>query len=228
MSKPLFLCIEGGDGSGKGTQYQLLAERLQKERVPLLQVDFPRYGQPSAELVGRYLNNDFGDATKLDPQLASLPYAIDRLAAKPEIEAALGSGKTVLANRFSASNMAHQGAKLASSAKRRAFFQWLHELEHGIMGIPEPDCYLVLHVPAAIAQQRVLQKADRSYTSKKLDGHEADLQYQQRAEQTYLDLVTTFPKRFILIECVDGDYQKTPEEIHNEIWNQIQELLNHE
>jgi len=228
MTKGVFICIEGGDGSGKGTQHQLLSDRLRKEGKQFITVDFPRYGEPSAELVGLYLNNEFGDATKLDPRLASLPFAIDRQAAKPEIEQALKNGKLVLANRFSASNMAHQGAKFAGHAERVAFFKWLHRLEHEIMGIPEPDYHFVLHVPAKIAQARVLQKADRSYTTKKLDGHEADLGYQKRAEQTYVDLVATFPERFGLVECVEGEYQKTPAEIHEEIWNKVKELMHYE
>ncbi len=92
------------------------------------------------------------------------------------------------------------------------------------MEIPEPDYHFVLHVPAAIAQKRVLQKADRSYTTKKLDGHEADLKYQERAEQTYRDLVSTFPERFIAVECVTDGHEKTPAEIHAEIWTQVREL----
>lgn len=225
MTRGLFLCIEGGDGSGKGTQYELLAERLEKSGEKLFKVDFPRYGQPSAELVELYLNNEFGDATKLDPRLASLPYAIDRLAAKEEIETALAKGQLVLANRFTASNLAHQGAKFKGATERKAFFKWLHNLEHGVMHIPEPDYHFILHVPAQIAQARVLKKADRAYTTKKLDGHEADLDYQKRAEQTYLDLAKTFPDRFGVMECVKGVYEKTQEEIHEEIWTKVRELL---
>lgn len=228
MNRGLFLCVEGTDGSGKGTQYELLANHIENDGQQLLRVDFPRYGQPSAELVELYLNNEFGDATKLDPRLASLPYAIDRQAAKPEIEEALVLGKIVLANRFSASNMAHQGAKFLNKEKRKEFFGWLHNLEHVIMGIPEPDYHFVLHVPASIAQKRILGKADRSYTTKKLDGHEVNLTYQQNAEQTYLDLIETFPERFGLIECVVGDYEKQPAEIHEEIWAIVKGMVQYE
>lgn len=221
----LFLCIEGGDGSGKGTQYEMLLTRLRALKRPVLALDFPQYGQPSAELVERYLRNEFGTATKIDPRLASLPYAIDRLAAKPKIEQAIGNGKLVLANRFTASNMAHQGAKLTNQVDRVAFFSWLRQLEHEIMGIPEPNQHYVLHVPAAIARKRVLQKTTRSYTNKKLDSHEADLAYQRRAEQTYLDLVKTFPANFEVIECIDGTRAKTPGEVHAEIWQRVKELI---
>jgi dTMP kinase len=225
MSKGLFLGIEGGDGSGKTTQHELLAARLEEAGYPLLRVSFPRYGQPSAELVERYLHNDFGDATKLNPQLASLPYAIDRLAASPEINAAIADGTVVLAGRFTASNMAHQGAKFANRDERIEFFTWLQNLEHGIMRIPEPDYHFVLHLPADIALERVQKRDDGSSTGKKIDGLETSLKYQQQAEQTYLDLVETFPDRFTLIECMDGNRARSPEEIHEEIWGKVQELL---
>lgn len=224
MERGLFLCIEGGDGSGKSTQHELLATRLEHEGRALHRVNFPRYGQPSAELVELYLHNEFGDATKLDPRLASLPYAIDRLAASDEIRAALKAGTMVLAGRFSASNMAHQGAKFSDRDKRKAFFRWVHDLEHGIMHIPEPDYHFVLHLPAAVALERVAKRDDGTATGKKIDGHETDLDYQQRAEQTYLDLAETFPERFGLIECMDGERARTPEEIHEEIWQKAQGL----
>lgn len=224
MDRGLFLCIEGGDGSGKSTQHELLATRLEREGRTLHRVNFPRYGQPSAELVELYLHNEFGDATKLDPRLASLPYAIDRLAASDEIRAALEAGTMVLAGRFSASNMAHQGAKFSDRNKRKAFFRWVHDLEHGIMRIPEPDYHFVLHLPAAVALERVAKRDDGTATGKKIDGHETDLDYQRRAEQTYLDLAETFPERFGLIECMDGERARTPEEIHEEIWQKAQGL----
>jgi dTMP kinase len=223
VSKGLFLCIEGGDGSGKSTQHELLASRIEAEGRSLLRLNFPRYGQPSAELVELYLQGEFGDATKLDPRLSSLPYAVDRLAATPEIHRALKAGTVVLAGRFTASNMAHQSAKLPARAERIHFFKWLANLEYGIMGIPEPDYHFVLHLPAAIALQRVQERHDAG--TKKLDGHELSPSYQARAEQTYLDLAAAFPDRFSLIECMDGKRARPVEEIHEEIWRKVQERI---
>lgn len=223
MSKGLFLCIEGGDGSGKSTQHELLAKRLEADNHPLLRLNFPRYGQPSAELVELYLHGEFGDATKLDPRLASLPYAIDRLAAAPEIRQATSAGTMILAGRFTASNMAHQGAKFATQSERTHFFKWLANLEYNIMQIPEPDYHFVLHVPAAVALERVQQRHDAG--GKKPDGHETNPAYQKRVEQTYLGLTATFPDRFGLVECMDGSKQRSAEEIHEEIWHKVQELI---
>jgi len=225
MTNGLFLCLEGSDGTGKGTQHELLVNRLIEENYDVLQLDFPQYGQPSAELAELYLNNTFGNAVDLHPKLASLCFAVDRLEAKDRIIQAKQLGSIVLANRFSASNMAHQAAKFDLRQDRVDFFNWLHNWEHDIMGIPEPDQYLLLRLPAAIAQQRVLQKQQRSYTDSKLDGHEADLAYLKRAENTYQDLADTFPDNFIVVDCVDGDYEKSASEIHEEIWQHKDRLL---
>jgi len=224
MSKGLFLCIEGSDGTGKGTQHELLAKHLGAEHIPTLLVDFPRYGQPSAELIECYLHNEFGDATKLDPRLASLPYAIDRLAASPQITSALGQGTWVLANRFAASNMAHQGAKFSAQEKRIDFFKWLARLEYDIMNIPEPDYHFILHLPAKTAQERIQHRAAQD-AGRALDAHEMDVTHLERAEQTYLDLASAFPDRFGLIECMDGERARSAEEIHEEIWHKVQERM---
>lgn len=225
MGKGLFLCIEGGDGSGKTTQHMLLAKQLRDAGHTVETVDFPQYGQPSAELVTAYLNNEFGPATELDPRLASVLFAVDRLAAKDRIQTALESNAFVLANRFTASNMAHQAAKIPDEAKQVEFFRWVHQFEHEVLGIPEPDHHFLLHLPAATALQRIQNRPSRSQTGKSLDGHETDLDYQVRAEKRYLELAATFPDKFTIIEGVDGTHEKTPQEINTEIWGHVTHLI---
>lgn len=221
MAKGLFLCIEGGDGSGKTTEHAMLAKQLRSAGYTVETVDFPQYGQPSAELVTAYLNNEFGPATELDPRLASVLFAVDRLAAKDRIQTALQNGAFVLANRFTASNMAHQAAKIQDEAKQIEFFRWVHQFEHGVLGIPEPDHHFLLHLPAATALQRIQNRQSRSGSGKSLDGHETDLDYQIRAEKRYLQLAATFPDKFTVIEGVDGTHEKTPQEINSEIWTKV-------
>ncbi len=213
----LFISLEGSDATGKRTQHGLLADRAMKEGRVVL-VDFPQYGKPSAQLAELYLKGEFGNPTLIDPRLASAVYAIDRLAAKKTIESARQAGALVLANRFSASNMAHQGAKLTSRDERLTFFDWLHNLEHTIMEIPFPDHHFVLHLPAIIARERMVR------AGKAMDGLETDLAYQQRAEATFLDLADAFPEQFSVIACTDGSYEKSPAEIHEEIWLKYKDL----
>jgi thymidylate kinase len=44
----IFLVLEGADGSGKGTQFNLLAERLKAVGYDVEIFDFPRYDEPSS------------------------------------------------------------------------------------------------------------------------------------------------------------------------------------
>ena len=58
--KGKLIVFEGTDGSGKATQSQLLCERLAREGVAYKNIDFPRYGKPSAAMVQEYLDGHLG------------------------------------------------------------------------------------------------------------------------------------------------------------------------
>ncbi len=204
----IFIVLEGIDGSGKGTQFHLLAERLQAEGYDVALFDFPQYDAPSSYFVQKYLNGQYGAVEDIGPYTGSLFYALDRFDAAQKIRIALKQGKVVLANRFTGSNMAHQGTKFRESHERRGYFIWLDNLEFEMLKIPRPDMNIVLRVPAAIAQKLVDQKKQRSYTANKRDLHEADLSHLERAVEVYDDLCQLFPKDFSQIDCVqDGRLQ---------------------
>ena len=69
------IVIEGTDGSGKGTQTDLLISRLKNEGFEVEKADFPRYGNKSAGMVEEYLNGKFGSADEVGPYRASIFYA---------------------------------------------------------------------------------------------------------------------------------------------------------
>lgn len=221
----LFLVIEGTDGSGKGTQFKLLADKLVAGGYDVATFDFPQYDLPSSYFVKKYLNGDYGTAEEVGPYTASLFYALDRYEAAPKIREAMAAGKVVLINRYTGSNMGHQGTKFQHAEERRGYFIWLDNLEFEMLGIPRPDLNFVLRVPAEIAQGLVDQKGDRSYTDKKRDIHEADLDHLKRAVEVYDNLCDLFPKDFRRIDCVRNRQLMSIEQIHNLLWEQIEPLL---
>ncbi len=202
--KGVFLVIEGTDGSGKGTQFDMLKKQLVDDGYNIACFDFPRYDQPSSFFVREYLNGKYGTADQVGPYTASLFYALDRYETAQEIQAALDDGKIVLANRFTGSNMAHQGTKFSNPEERRGYFIWIDNLEFQMLGIPRPNISIVLRVPAETAQKLVDNKETRTYTDKKRDIHEADLGHLKRSVEVYDDLCELFPKDFTRIDCVRG------------------------
>lgn len=202
----LFIAIEGGDGSGKGTQSKLLVENLRKDGHDVFEADFPRYGKDSAYYVERYLNGEYGGANDIPAELGSLPYALDRFAAKDEITAHLQKDNAiVLSNRYVASNLAHQGTKLASAKLRKAFYERTMLTEYSVLGIPKPNLNIVLLVPTHTAQANVDKKQTRNYTNKKRDIHEADTDHLEKAKANYEELCRIYPGEFTAINCIDDN-----------------------
>lgn len=218
--------IEGTDGSGKGTQTELLVKKLQDDNRQVEQISFPQYGQRSAAMVEDYLNGKFGTAVEVGPYRASILYAIDRYAASPQIKKWLKEDRIVIANRYVASNMGHQGGKITNQKDRQEYFKWNYELEYDIFGIPKPDLNIILHVTPEISQRLVDNKEDRDYLNgKKRDIHEDDLDHLQAAEKTYLEIAKIYPE-FKIIECVDKNNQiLSRKTIQKRIWSEIEKYL---
>ncbi len=217
MAKGKFLVIDGMDGSGKTEQTRLLVERARKEGLRVETVSFPRYGQKSAAAVEDYLAGVYGTPEEVGPKRASIFYAVDRYAASRDVRKTLDSGALLVANRYVASNMGHQGSKIADPAERMAYFRWNEELEYGMFGIPRPDLNVILHVPTDIALSLIAKRGNAR------DAHENEA-HLRAAEATYLEIGRAFPG-FRLIECVRDGRLLSVEEIHELVWKEVGPLL---
>ncbi len=226
MDKDKFIVIEGGDGSGKATQAKLLIERLGASGIAVATFDFPRYGHPSAYLVEKYLNNGYGPAIDVDPHKASHAYAADRMDASDEIRVAMASGAVPVSNRFTASNMAYQGAKVPDAHDRAEFLRWLLDLEFKRLAIPQPSLNIILRVAPSISFALIEQKAVREYIKDgNRDGHERSIEYQKKVCAMYEEIVGLFPDQFTVIDCMDGEKLLSPEIIHDRVWTVVKAHL---
>jgi len=213
-----FVAIEGGDGSGKATQSKLLAAWANEQGFDVYEVSFPRYGKPSAYYVEKYLNGAYGGPNDVPADLGVLPYAIDRFAAADEICAHLARPHSlVIADRYMASNLAHQGAKIANDSERTKFYEQTKTTEYDILGIPRPDLNIVLIVPSDLMQANVDKKSARSYTDKKRDIHEADADHLEKAKQGFEELCRLYPEEFAALECTTAGAMRPIEIIQNDI-----------
>lgn len=231
-----FIVLEGIDGSGKRTQLDMLARAFADRNSPCALISFPRYDGFFGQLVAQFLNGDFGPLKSVDPHFSALLYAGDRLESKPDLEAHLAAGRTVLSDRYIGSNLAHQGARVAP-AKRDEFLDWLLHLEYDVYDLPREDLVVYLRVPPSVAQALVARKGARGYTKKKRDLQEASLAHLDAASEVYDRLAERHNWR--TIDCAvkapashsvkpakkgarasrraAGPQLRSPEEIHKEV-----------
>lgn len=102
-----FIVIEGADGTGKSTQAEMLASRLEEEGVPVVAVREPG-GTKAGERI-RELLRDPGLAgmsawTEMFLYMASRAQLVEEV-----IRPALAEGRTVVADRFLLSTVVYQG-----------------------------------------------------------------------------------------------------------------------
>ncbi len=194
------IVLEGIDGSGKHTQMGMLARALALKKIECTRVSFPRYEGFFGKMAAQFLNGDFGPLEAVDAHFSALLYAGDRLESKPELEGALAQGRTVLADRYIGSNLAHQGARVAPG-KRAEFLKWLKRLEYEIYGLPKEDLVVYLRVPPKEAQRLVGKKAARAYTKRRRDLQESNLAHLKAASEVYDEL--SRQPNWVRIECAD-------------------------
>lgn len=218
--KGKLIVIEGSDGAGKATQLHLLRDHLEKKRIPVKVVDFPRYHNSFyGKMIAQFLRGEYGSLEQIHPHLISVVYAMDRADARKQMETWLKKGDVILANRYATSNMAHQSSRIPPEEKEE-FIRWIVELEYNLNKIPKEDIVIYLHVPYTISQELILQKSkeQRTYAGgKKKDMVEEDIEYLRKSEEAYLELVERFP-HWLKIECVHEEGKlRSREDIHEEV-----------
>ena len=218
MKKGVFIVFEGIDKSGKETQSRLLAKHLEELKKPVTLIHFPQYGEKSAGLIENYLEGKYGSAEEVGPYRASIFYAADRYDKSFEIRELLKEGRVIIADRYWASNIGHQGGKIESREERKKFFQWLYNLEFQIFSIPHPDLTLLLKT-SPVLTQKLAQEQGRA------DLHENDIQHEEKALRAYLEVAQEFPKQFKIIECVDQQGFLDPRLIHQKVWEAVASFL---
>lgn len=207
----ILVAIEGIDGSGKGTQVKRLASSLEAAGFKQTTLSFPQYDTNRfGRMIGRFLNGQFGELDSVRPELAALLFAGDRLESRPLIDQATADSDVVLLDRYVASNIAHQAGRLVGD-EQRELTEFLVWLEHDLYGLPRPTRTFWLDLPVEIAQQRIAEKAARSYTERAADLQEEDASHLQAAANVYESLATT--EQWTRVSCAGLSVEQTSEAI---------------
>ena len=216
------IVIEGTDCYGKKTQAQLLEKRLVEMGKKCISLSFPMYDTPTGRIVGAYLGReDVGKgffpegAPEVDPYVASLYYAADRRYNIGKALKYLEDDYYVILDRYTTSNLAHQGSKIHDKDERFNMYQWIDKLEYWLLKLPKPDKTIFLHMPY---EYSCTLKKNR----KSLDELEKSEEHLRQAEAAYIELSELY--NWNKIECVKDDKIRTIEDISDEILKLVEEL----
>jgi dTMP kinase len=216
-----FIVIDGLDGSGKTTQFELTKKKLQDSHN-LLTLSFPNYNSDSSAAVKMYLGGEISsDADAVNAYAAASFYAVDRyISFKQDWEQKFHEADIILSCRYTTSNVIHQASKLPED-RRDEFIDWLYDYEFNRLGLPKPDKVIFLNMPVEYSQ-KLLSKRYNNDDEKK-DIHEENVKYLKRCEDCALQAAKKLD--WIVIDCFDNKNGEekflTEEEINKKIMSQI-------
>ncbi|MEG0614906.1 MAG: deoxynucleoside kinase [Oscillospiraceae bacterium] len=216
------IVIDGLDGSGKSTQFELVKNNLALRNIPVKAISFPDYNQPSSTLVKMYLNGDFSnDANEVNPYAASSFYAVDRYASyKLFWENDYKNNTLILASRYVSSNAIHQMEKLPEN-EWDDYLEWLTDYEYNKLDLPKATEVIFLDMPIEISQKLLSDRYDGDETKK--DIHESNIAYLIKCRKTALYAAKHFGWK--IVKCSENDLPLSKEEIFEKIIEIINEVI---
>lgn len=217
------IALEGLDGSGKGTQSALLAEKLTSLGYRVGMMDFPNYESGGCVPVKMYLGGELGSSpSDVNAYAASVLFATDRLVSwKTVWEKRFADLDFVIANRYTTANAYHQLSKLPKS-EWGSFLDWLYGLEFEKIGLPVPDRVICLLNPPESAIAMIESRCRETGVEK--DIHEADADYLRRCYEAAI--YAGEKSGWVMLSCVgDGGEVISREKMHGAIMEKIADML---
>jgi dTMP kinase len=198
----IFIAFEGGEGTGKSTQSQLLAKWLEQEGETVVLSREPGGTELGKDLRKILLGHETG---VISPRAEALLYAADRAHhVFSVIRPGLAEGKVVISDRYFDSSAAYQGAgRVLNPGEVARISRWATESLY-------PTLTILIDVPAEIGLGR-LQSRDR------LEAEPTE--FHERVRQEFLQIAMMDPERYFVI-----DGTQSVKEIHTQIISRVAEL----
>ncbi|MFB8069663.1 dTMP kinase [Streptomyces californicus] len=199
-----FLALEGGDGAGKSTQVEALAEWIRSKGHDVVVTR-----EPGATPIGKRLRSILLDVSSagLSNRAEALLYAADRAEhVDSVVRPALERGAIVISDRYIDSSVAYQGAgrDLAPTEIAR-ISRWATS---GLV----PHLTVLLDVDPATARERFTEAPDR------LESEPAE--FHERVRSGFLTLAAADPTRYLVV-----DAGQEPESITTVVRHRLDQLL---
>lgn len=181
-----FIAVEGGDGSGKTTQIQLLDEHLRaRGRGPVVLTR-----EPGGTEAGRAIREVVLGGSGVAPRSEALLFAADRAHHVASLVGpALERGETVITDRYIDSSLGYQSAGRELSTEDVAgLSRWATE---GLV----PHLTLVLDIDPETAAQRTAARGEENHLDRE------DLAFRRRVQEAFLALASRDPSRYAVIDA---------------------------
>lgn len=200
------MTLEGGEGSGKSSQTEPLAELL-REAGYTVTVTF----EPGATALGAIVKSVFQQEMSLTFEAELFLFEADRAQHVLEvIRPALERGDVVLCDRYTDSTIAYQGYGRGLSADH------IRAANHiATRGLP-PDFTILLDVPPETGLARKRGEAATDATGRE------PLEFHQRVRAGYLELAEREPKRIAVVDAL-----QPPEQVTESAWRHLRLFLDH-
>ncbi|MGW1977240.1 dTMP kinase [Streptomyces sp. NPDC001889] len=180
-----FIALEGGDGAGKSTQVDALAEWIRNKGHEVVVTR-----EPGATPVGKRLRSILLDVSSagLSNRAEALLYAADRAEhVGSVVRPALERGAVVITDRYIDSSVAYQGAgRDLSPTEIARISRWATD---GLV----PHLTVLLDVSPETARERFTEAPDR------LESEPAE--FHQRVRSGFLTLAASDPARYLVVDA---------------------------
>jgi dTMP kinase len=189
----VFVCFEGGEGSGKSTQSRLLRDALVAEGYAV-RLTF----EPGDTVVGKEMRRIVlsPETGELDDRTEALLYAADKAEhVATVVLPALDRGEVVITDRYVDSTLAYQGAGRGFDKLNQ---RWVAEVEHvarWATGDLRPHLTVVLDLEPEDGLGRFSER-DR------IEGE--SLEFHLRVRQAFLGLAAANPEHYLVLDARDG------------------------
>ncbi|GAA2606133.1 dTMP kinase [Streptomyces axinellae] len=199
-----FLVLEGGDGAGKSTQVEALAEWIRGKGHEVVVTK-----EPGSTPVGKRLRSILLDVSSagLSHRAEALLYAADRAEhVDTVVKPALERGAVVISDRYVDSSVAYQGAgRDLSPTEVARISRWATD---GLV----PHLTVLLDIAPDTARERFTEAPDR------LESEPAE--FHQRVRSGFLTLAAADPARYLV---VDGGQE--PEDVTTVVRHRLDQVL---
>lgn len=195
----LFITFEGGEGAGKTTQINRLAQSLTEQGHKVITTREPG-GTPEAEKIRDLLvQRDGGQWSPISEAL--LLFAARSLHIERVIKPALDEGKIVICDRFTDSTRAYQGYGHELDLKV------IEDLVQTVLGGLEPNLTFILD----IEPESGLSRSERRLASEALDIKQREdrfenleIEFHEKLRQGFLEIAKNNPDRCKVLDATQS------------------------